>query len=146
MEKKKKEKKKWKKKEEVPSTAIELANFDFIVWWFPLRHSGINCEITFNKPTRCSLVPYTKTKTIFPTLKPRLAVHTQTSTHTVSFFFLACSNSKLASLELLILIYTLYNYRWQLQLVVVTVVSLKRSLRLSPHLCSSLNKLVAPVV
>ena len=31
MEKKKKEKKKWKKKEEVPSTGIELANFDFIV-------------------------------------------------------------------------------------------------------------------
>ena len=29
--KKKRKKKKWKKKEEVPSTAIELANFDFIV-------------------------------------------------------------------------------------------------------------------
>ena len=32
MEKKKKqEKKKWKKKEEVPTTGIELANFDLIV-------------------------------------------------------------------------------------------------------------------
>ena len=45
------EKKKWgekkgKKKEEVPSTGIELGNFDFIVLWFdPLRHSGINWEI-----------------------------------------------------------------------------------------------------
>ena len=36
------EKKKGKKKEEVPSTGIELAIFDFIVWWFhPLRHSGM---------------------------------------------------------------------------------------------------------
>ena len=36
----------------------------------PLRHSGINWETAFNfsklKPTRRSLVPYTKTKTIFP--------------------------------------------------------------------------------
>ena len=31
MEKKKKEKKKWKKKEEVPTTGIELTNFDLIV-------------------------------------------------------------------------------------------------------------------
>ena len=31
MEKKKQEKKKWKKKEEVPTTGIELANFDLIV-------------------------------------------------------------------------------------------------------------------
>ena len=31
MEKKKREKKKREKKEEVPSTGIELANFDFIV-------------------------------------------------------------------------------------------------------------------
>ena len=70
------EKKKWgekkgKKKEEVPSTGIELGNFDFIVLWFnPLRHSGINSEIAFNfsnlTPTRRSLVPYAKTKTIFP--------------------------------------------------------------------------------
>ena len=43
MEKKKRKEKKGKKKEEVPSTGIELANFDFIVLWFhPLRHSGIN--------------------------------------------------------------------------------------------------------
>ena len=59
---KKKEKKKGKKKEEVPSKGIELANFDLTVLWFhPLRHSGINCEITFNfsnlKPTRRSLLP-----------------------------------------------------------------------------------------
>ena len=63
--------KKREKKEEVPSTGIELANFDFLVWWcHPLRHSGINWEITFNfsklTPTRRSLVPHTKTKTIFP--------------------------------------------------------------------------------
>ena len=50
---------------------IELANFDLIVWWFhPLRHSGMNWGIAFNffqtKTTRRSLVPYTKTKTIFP--------------------------------------------------------------------------------
>ena len=69
-EKKKWGKKKGKKKEEVPSTGIELGNFDFIVLWFnPLRHSGINWEIAFNfsklTPTRRSLVPYTKTKTIF---------------------------------------------------------------------------------
>ena len=31
MEKKKKKKKKGRKKEEVPSTGMELANFDFIV-------------------------------------------------------------------------------------------------------------------
>ena len=66
MEKKKEKKKREKKKEEMPSTRIELANFDFIVWWFhPLRHSGINWEIAFNfsklTPTRRSLVPYTKT-------------------------------------------------------------------------------------
>ena len=35
-------------------------------------------------------VPYTKTKTIFSTLKPRLAEHPDTQT--VSFFFPACSN------------------------------------------------------
>ena len=68
---KKKEKKKGKKKEEVPSTGIELANFDFIVWrCHPLRHNGMNWEVAFNfsklKPTRRSLVPYTKTKNIFP--------------------------------------------------------------------------------
>ena len=47
MEKRKKEKKKGgKKKEEVPSTGIELANFDLILSWFhPLRNSGINWEI-----------------------------------------------------------------------------------------------------
>ena len=65
---KKKEKKRGKKKEEVPSTGIELANFDLIVL-HPLRHSGINWEIAFNfsklTPTRRSLAPYTKTKTIF---------------------------------------------------------------------------------
>ena len=71
MEKKKEKKKKGKKKEEVPSTGIELTNFDLIVLRFhPLRQSGINWEIAFNfsklKPTRRSLVPYTKTKTIFP--------------------------------------------------------------------------------
>ena len=71
MEKKKKEKKQGKKREEVPSTGIELANFALVVWWFhPLRHSGMNWEINFNfsklKPTRRSLVPYTKTKTNFP--------------------------------------------------------------------------------
>ena len=71
MEKKKREKKKGKKKEEVPSKGIELANFELMHSWFhPLRHSGIYCEIAFNfsklKPTRRSLVPYTKTKTIFP--------------------------------------------------------------------------------
>ena len=65
------EKKKGKKKEEVPSKGIELANFELMISWFhPLRHSGIYCEIAFNfsklKPTRRSLVPYTKTKTIFP--------------------------------------------------------------------------------
>ena len=70
-EKKKGEKKRGKKKEEVPSTGIELANFDLIVLWFhPLCHNGTNWEIAFNfskpKPTRRSLVPYTKTKTIFP--------------------------------------------------------------------------------
>ena len=72
MEKKKNgEKKKGKKKEEVPTTGTELGNFDFIVLWLfnPLRHSGINWEIAFNfsklKPTRRSLVPHTKTKTIF---------------------------------------------------------------------------------
>ena len=69
--KKKGKKKREKKKEEMPSTRIELANFDFTVEWFhPLRHSGINWEIAFNfsnlKPTRRSLLPYTKTKTIFP--------------------------------------------------------------------------------
>ena len=68
---KKRKKKKGEKKEAVPSTGIELANFDFMVRWFhPLRHSGMNWEIAFNfsklKPTRRSLVPYTKTKTIFP--------------------------------------------------------------------------------
>ena len=71
MKKKKRKKKKGNKKEEVPNTGIELANFDLIVLWFhPLRHSGTTLEITFNfsklKPTRRSLVPYTKTKTIFP--------------------------------------------------------------------------------
>ena len=71
MEKKKRGKKKGKKEEEVPSTGIELANFDFrVLWFYPLRHSGINWEIAFNfsnlKPTRRSLVPYTKTKTVFP--------------------------------------------------------------------------------
>ena len=71
MEKKKGKKKRGKKKEEVPSTGIELANFDLILLWFnPLRHSGISWEIAFNfskvTPTRRSLVPYTKTKTIFP--------------------------------------------------------------------------------
>ena len=69
--KKKGGKKKGEKKEEVPNTGIELANFDLIVRWFhPLRHSGTNWVIAFNfstlKPTRRSLVPYTKTKTIFP--------------------------------------------------------------------------------
>ena len=69
--KKKGKEKKGKKEEEVPSTGIELANFDFIVLWLnPLRHSGINWEIASNfstlTPTRRSLVPYTKTKTIFP--------------------------------------------------------------------------------
>ena len=69
--KKKGEKKKGEKKEEVPSTGIELTNFDLIVLWFyPLRHSGINWEIAFHfsklKPTRRSLVPYSKTKTIVP--------------------------------------------------------------------------------
>ena len=64
MEKKKRKKKKGKKKEEVPSTGIELANFDLIILWFhPLRHSGINEGMAFNfsklKPTRRSLVPYT---------------------------------------------------------------------------------------
>ena len=68
---KKRKKKKGEKKEKVPSTGIELANVDVIVLWFqPLRHSGMNWKITFNfsklKPTRRSLVPYTKTKTIFP--------------------------------------------------------------------------------
>ena len=68
---KKRRKKKGKKKEVVPSTGIELANFDFIVSWLhPLRHSGMNWEISFNfselKSTRRSLVPFTKTKTIFP--------------------------------------------------------------------------------
>ena len=67
----KKREKKGKKKEEVPSTGIELANFELIVLWFyPLRHSGVNWEIVYNfsklKPTRRSLVPYTRTKTIFP--------------------------------------------------------------------------------
>ena len=71
MEKKKRKKKKGKKKQQVPSTGIELANFELTVLWFhPLRNSGINCEIAFNfsnlKSTRRSLVPYTKTKTIFP--------------------------------------------------------------------------------
>ena len=70
MEKKKNREKKWKKKGEAPSTGIELGNFDFIVLWFnPLRHNGINWEVAFNfsklTPTRRSLVPYTKTKTIF---------------------------------------------------------------------------------
>ena len=36
----------------------------------PLRHSVMNWEIALNfsklKPTRRSLVPYTRTKTIFP--------------------------------------------------------------------------------
>ena len=68
---KKKEKKKGKKKKNVPCTGIELANFDLIIWWFhPLRHSGMNWEKAFNfsklTPTRRSLVPHTKTKTIFP--------------------------------------------------------------------------------
>ena len=68
---KKRKRKKREKKEEVPSTGIELTNFDLIVLRFhPLRQSGINWEIAFNfsklKPTRRSLVPYTKTKTIFP--------------------------------------------------------------------------------
>ena len=71
MEKKKRGKKRREKNKEVPSTGIELAKFDFTVWWFhPLRHSGINWELAFNfsklTPTRRSLVPYTKTKTIFP--------------------------------------------------------------------------------
>ena len=49
MEKKKRKKKKGKKKEEVPSTGVELGNFDVIVLWFhPLCHSGINWEIAFN--------------------------------------------------------------------------------------------------
>ena len=40
---KKKEKKKKEKKKEVPSTGIELANFDWRVSWFhPLRYSGMN--------------------------------------------------------------------------------------------------------
>ena len=71
MEAKKRGEKKGKKKEEVPITGIELANFELIVLRFhPLRHSGINWYTAFNfpklKPTRRSLVPYTKTKTIFP--------------------------------------------------------------------------------
>ena len=36
---------------------------------------------------RRSLVPHTKTKTIFSTLKPRLVEHTQTHTHTDGFFW-----------------------------------------------------------
>ena len=68
---KKKRKKKGEKKGRGPITGIELANFDFIVWWFHLlRYSGMNREKAFKfsklKPTRRSLVPYTKTKTIFP--------------------------------------------------------------------------------
>ena len=66
---KKGEKKRGKKKKRCRVRGIELANFDFI-WFHPPRHSGINWEIAFNfsklKPTRRSLVPYTKTKTIFP--------------------------------------------------------------------------------
>ena len=70
MEKKKKQKKK-RIENEVPSTGIELANFDFIIWLFhPLRHIGMNWEIALNfsklKKNRRSLVPYTRTKTIFP--------------------------------------------------------------------------------
>ena len=50
-EKKKEKKKKKKKKEEVPSTGVELANFDFIVSWFhPLRYSGMNWGIAFKLP------------------------------------------------------------------------------------------------
>ena len=38
-----KRKTKMKKKKEVPSTGIELANFDLIVSWFhPLRYSGMD--------------------------------------------------------------------------------------------------------
>ena len=37
------EKKNRGKKKEVPSTGIQLANFDWIVGWFhPLRYSGMN--------------------------------------------------------------------------------------------------------
>ena len=89
MEKKKREKKKGKKKEEVPSTGIELANFDFIVLWFnPLRYSGINWEIAFNfsklAPTRRSLVPYTKT--VFYTKTKRLSEHPDRQTNGQLFF------------------------------------------------------------
>ena len=39
----KKRKKKKKEKKKVPSTGIELANFDWIVSWFrPVRYSGMN--------------------------------------------------------------------------------------------------------
>ena len=43
--------KKKRKKKEVPSTGIELAKFDFTVWWFhPLLYSGMNWEIVFTLP------------------------------------------------------------------------------------------------
>ena len=71
MEKKKREKKKGRKKRrgaEYGYRTRELRLHSLMV--HPLRHSGINWEIAFNfsklKPTRRSLVPYAKTKTIFP--------------------------------------------------------------------------------
>ena len=75
---------------------IELANFDLTVLWFhPLRHSGINWEIAFNfsnlKPTRRSLLPYTKTKTMFSHYNEEI-IRTSGQRQTVSFFFLARSN------------------------------------------------------
>ena len=73
---KKKERKKWEKKNGKKKRGAEYGyrtrelRLDSLMI-SPLRHTGINWEIAFNfsklKPTRRSLVPYTKTKTIFHT-------------------------------------------------------------------------------
>ena len=91
MEKKKRKKIKGKKKRCRARVGIELANFDLTVLWFhPLRHSGINWEIAFNfsnlKPTRRSLLPYTKTKTIFPHQNEEI-IRTSGQTDKRSVFF-----------------------------------------------------------
>ena len=101
--KKKGRKKKGKKEEEVPSTSIYLANFDLIVWWFhPLRHSGINWDVAFNfsklKPTRRSLEPYTKTKTILPHYNQEIIrTSGQTDKRSVLFFLHVAIRNSLRS-------------------------------------------------
>ena len=90
MEKKKRKRKKREKKKEVPSTGIELANFNWISPPTLQRHElGKSIHATFLYPT--SFLPadtrYIRIWYIIRTsLKPRLVEHTR------RFFFSGCSN------------------------------------------------------